>query len=352
MNSTLPRWGQLAAGAVMLGAAVAAGAVSMWLNVSHGNETNSATAVTFGLADVGKIVIPIVAAAIGWTMQTRLTLIACAAVSLMCAASYYADTAGRTLLAREGAATAYQGALADIARTRAELSAITETGTVASLEAAARLASDRAIAEGASGGCARRCLDAQESAAKLTERAGIAARRDTLTVELSKAKADAAATVPAEASGLATLAALATGTAPADAARWINAGKAGLSIVLLEALVFLSVPGAALLARAAPRDRPAHAVEATSLVQEAAPPTPAAEPVSKPISRKPRKPKSDAKGKRGGAATEQPERATSIVALRSQGLSERQIADRLGISKTTVNKALKNVQTVNFGGRN
>jgi len=58
-----------------------------------------------------------------------------------------------------------------------------------------------------------------------------------------------------EASGLATLLALAIGGKPDVIARWIGAAKAVLSILLLETLVFLSIPGSQLIGRAMTRPR-------------------------------------------------------------------------------------------------
>src|SRR5262245_26961110 len=96
----LPRWGQWATGGVMLAASLTAGGTGLVLNVSYGLETGLAAGLIYGLADFGKIIIPVVAAAIGWSRHLRITAAVCVAVSLWCATNYYLDCNVAVLLAR------------------------------------------------------------------------------------------------------------------------------------------------------------------------------------------------------------------------------------------------------------
>jgi hypothetical protein len=232
-DTTMPRWGQLAVGGATLAIAITAGAVSLTLNVL-GHADNLPSAIAYGLADIGKIAIPVVAAAIGWTWQTRATLIVCALASMASVAVYLYDTHGAALFARDAQATTYAGTQADIARARTELAAIAETGTPDALAAAARSAQSRADAESANGGCRRACLAAQAEAAKLLEREGAARRRVELEVQLRQAKADAANTGATQASSAGR--------------QWLTFGMAALGLLLLETLVYLSIPATAMIA--------------------------------------------------------------------------------------------------------
>ena len=218
------RWG---GGLTLLAVAVAAGTLSLTLNVASGLETGLAAVIAFGLADVGKIVIPIVAGGLGgWTRQMKVTAAVCVAVSLWCAVNYYADHAGQALLAREHGQTVY----ADKARAIAELEA-----EAARLDA---LATD----EAGQGGCGKNCraLNDQASAARQRLKEARTARADARPVEIS---------------GLASLIAMASGTSADEIARGIGAVKAGLFLILLECLVWLSLPAMALLRMPAARRR-------------------------------------------------------------------------------------------------
>ena len=209
----LPRWAQWTIGGVLLLIALAAGIVSLVLNVSHGLNVGLAAGITFGLADIGKIAIPIVAGIIGWSMQMRATAIVCVLVSLFCATNYYADRHGRYLIEAQHGEAVY----ADKAKAISEL----ET-RVSSLDALV-------TAEAAKGGCGPNCRALMQQASEA--RKSLQDARD----ERSQAK-------PVEASGLAVMIAMSAGTKVEGTARGLGAVNAVLFLALLEALVWLSVP--------------------------------------------------------------------------------------------------------------
>jgi hypothetical protein len=207
--------GQFAAGVSLLGIALAAGGLSLALNVMHGLETSTAAAVAFGLADGAKIVVPIVCGLIGGTKQMRLTAVICVLASLWAASNAYLDAASRELLMKEHGQTVY----ADADRQIAELAA-----EAASLR-------DLAAKEGARRDCKQNCR-------ALTTQAAEAAQR------LEDAREKRAALQPVEASGLAAMVAMAAGANAEKVARGLGAVKAGLFILLVEALVWLCRPWA------------------------------------------------------------------------------------------------------------
>jgi hypothetical protein len=305
-SATMPRWGQLAIGGVTLAIAVAAGATSLTINIVHHLQTDLTSAVAFGLADIGKLAVPVVAAAVGWSTQMRATLIVCALASMASVSIHLYDTHGQALFARDAQATTYAGAQADIERTRTELAAITETGTPDALAAAAQAAQKRAEAEAANGGCRRACLAAQAEATAFLERQGKAQRRAALETQLAAAKAEARTTGAAQASG--------------DGRKYITMGMAALGLLLLETLVYLSIPATAMIAAALRTG--------TGTGRGG---------------RGPRRTKGGPdSGQRGTAAGQ------NVVTLRpmtfeqaaAAGLSQRRIAEITGLSKSTVQRKL------------
>jgi hypothetical protein len=211
--SRIPRWAQFLIGGVLLSIALAAGIVSLVLNVSHGLNVGLAAGITFGLADIGKIAIPIVAGIIGWSMQMRSTAIVCVLVSLFCATNYYADRHGRHLIEAQHGEAVY----ADKAKRISELEkSVADLGALVTAEAA-------------NGGCGPNCRALMQQASEASET--LKAAREAR----SQAK-------PVEASGLAVMTSMSAGTQVEGTARGLGAVNAVLFLALLEALVWLSVP--------------------------------------------------------------------------------------------------------------
>lgn len=218
----IPRWGQWVAGSVLLSVALTAGVTGLVLNVSSGLEAGPASGLVYGLADVGKIVIPITAGVIGWSMQMRITAVICVLASVFCAVSYYADQHGASLLSKQHGETVYADKAATVGDLRSQ---------VASLDALV-------AAEAKKGGCGTNCRDLtkQASEARIRLQEALNARSEAKPVEIS---------------GLAVMVAMASGAKTENIARGSGAVKAALFLILLEALVWLSVPAMKLLSRPA-----------------------------------------------------------------------------------------------------
>lgn len=225
-SNTIPRWSQWLIGGVMLSLAVAAGCLGLVLNISYGLETSLASGVAFGLADLSKIAIPIVAGIIGWSMQMRITAVICVFVSLWAATNYYADRHGKELLSKQHAATIYADKAKSISDLRTQVS---------NLDA-------MASAEAKRGGCGQNCRD-------LTKQASEARQR------LQEARSIREGAKPIEASGLAVMTSMATSWNAETIARSIGAIKAALFLGLIETLVWLSIPAMKLLSMAATKTK-------------------------------------------------------------------------------------------------
>ncbi len=254
-TTALPQWGQWTAGIAMMTVAVSAGCLSLAMNISHGLDTGLISAATYGVADVGKILIPIVAVTVGWNLHLRATVIACAAMSVWCMAQYNADTFGRFFAQAEAVTERRDGAREDMARARRDLAAITETAAADVLMRLADEAGARAKREEARGGCRAKCEEAKRDEAQYLARHALAKRRDELTTLLAEAKAEAAS-APVEISGLAATLAAASGGSKTSIARILNALEIIAKIVLVEMLVYLSMPAARLLGQAMRAGRP------------------------------------------------------------------------------------------------
>ena len=212
------------------------------LNVAHGLEA--------GLADGAKVLIPLVAGLIGWTRQMKITAAICVAVSLWSAVNVYMDGAGRAFLAKQHSQEAYE----------TQAKAIEEgEGEVARLTALA-------AEEAAKGGCGKNCR-------------AINGQIETARRRLAEARESRAGAKPV--SGLASVIAMMSGVKANEIARGIGAVKGGLFLMLIEALVWLSVPATALLKDASksrehlniatPAETPASAMQ-TLAKAEAMPP--------------------------------------------------------------------------------
>lgn len=84
-SKTLPRWAQWLAGLALLITALTAGGLSLAVNVIAGLGISLAVAIAYGLADCGKLLLPIVCQAVGWHAHTRLAYIVVSVVSVLCA---------------------------------------------------------------------------------------------------------------------------------------------------------------------------------------------------------------------------------------------------------------------------
>jgi hypothetical protein len=242
----IPPWAKWAGGLTLLAIALTAGTLGLVLKVAHGLEAGLVAGIAFGLADLAKISIPLVAGLIGWSRQMKATAAICVAVSLWSAVNVYLDGAGAALLAKQHSAAAYTD----------------KAKAIAELEAEATHLSALAAQEAKNRGCGPNCRSLNEQASAARQR----------LQEARDAKAEAK---PVEISGLAVMIAMASGARADGIARGIGAVKALLFLVLIEVLTWLSVPAMALLSDARRREV---AVEIVAIE-----PDTVAKPVAKPV---------------------------------------------------------------------
>jgi hypothetical protein len=225
--TTVPRWGQAVSGSVLLAIAVTAGVTGLTINVVHGLEIRPEAGILFGLADLTKIVLPIVCGIVGWTLQTRAVATVCVVTSLFCAVTAFNGGADKQMAGKQHDAGQYLAAQAAVAKIEAEIS---------KLDA-------QAADEAKRGGCGRQCKFLAERADK---------SRETLTVAQETLKT----AKPVAISGNAFLASRISSV---------------LLLVLIESLVWMSVPAMQLIAQS----RPAPAAVARKPRKATAPKKPA-----------------------------------------------------------------------------
>jgi hypothetical protein len=232
------RFGQAISGGVLLLIAVTAGATGFWINVHHGLEVSTEAGILYGLSDLTRIVLPIVCGLIGWSLQTRLVAIVCVVTSVFCVLIAFTSGADRNLAGKQHGAEQYTAAKARVKDLEDQ---------VASLD-------KQAAAEAKNKGCGKQCKYLGE-------------RADKARQELTAAR-----------TALKTAAPVAIGPYELIASRI----SAVLFLVLIESLVWMSVPAMTLLVRASKKP-PAP----VTVIAE--PEAPNAEPVVQPVAKKPRK---------------------------------------------------------------
>jgi hypothetical protein len=225
-STRLPLWGQYAAGLALMLVAVTAGGLSMGMNIAYGLEAGPAVAVAYGLSDAAKLLIPVVAVAIGWRGHLRLAAVLAALVSVWCAMNYLADQHGSQLLERRHAHAVHA-----------------DTGKrIKELEARLKAAREGVAYEIANGGCGPNCRDHQD-------------RAETISAELAAAREKRAGMKPAEVSGLAGWLALAGLAAKMTAAQALAIVKTLAALVVVEVLAHLAGSAARLIGQAMRRGR-------------------------------------------------------------------------------------------------
>ena len=211
-HTTSARIGQGISGAVLLLIAMTAGATGFYINVSHGLEVSNTAGIIFGLSDLAKISLPIVAGVIGWSFQTRITATVCVAFSLFCAYNAYTGSSSQILAGKQHGANQYSIAQSTVKSLETE---------VAKLDADAR-------AEAARGGCGKQCKFLME-------------RADSARISLTEARTSLRQAKPVSIDRNAETKATVTALA---------------FLFLLESLVWLSVPAMAALRIAAQKPEP------------------------------------------------------------------------------------------------
>ena len=203
-NRTLPRWAQWAAGLALLATALTAAGLSLAMNLAAGLGVGLAVAIAFGLSDVAKVLMPVVANGVGWNGYRRGVYVTASIVSVVCACLFLADQFGERIAAREDATAVTQSTERHVSDLRASLAS----------------AREMAATEAQRGGCGPRCLE-------LTQRA------EKLETALTEAVRQRQGMKPAEAAdGKAVIVAGMVGSDPAQTSR-------GLALVLIVAALLI-----------------------------------------------------------------------------------------------------------------
>jgi hypothetical protein len=256
-------FGHWCLGALFALLALAAGAISLSLNIAFGLQTSVVAALVFTLSDCAKIMLPMVSAALGrWDLRRRMAWGVAIVISVTAALSSLLESEAQRLKDSEAASHLAQDARAGIDQARQDLAAIQEPLSAAALRSLLDDARARADREAGRGGCGPKCEAAKAEAAQLVARLGMAERREALQAQLAHAKS-AARTNPEKALGATdTLAALTGG----DRTRIATLTSIAISIamlIILELLATFSGDAAAVLRRAW-RARSVHAAPTQS----------------------------------------------------------------------------------------
>jgi hypothetical protein len=138
--------------------ALAAGAISLSLNIAFGLQTSVVAALVFALSDCAKIMLPMVSAALGrWDRRRRMAWAVAVAISVTAALSSLLESEAQRLKDSEAASHLAQDARADIDRARQDLAAIKEPLSAAALRSLLDEATAKADREAGRGGCDPRC---------------------------------------------------------------------------------------------------------------------------------------------------------------------------------------------------
>ena len=238
----------LVKGVTCLILAIAAGSASLYMNVTFGLTVGAGMALVFGLADCVKIIVPVMSAALGgWTMKRRLAWITAAMMSIISASSYLLEMQATRLIESQAHTATIADTRSEIERMRKELSLISELSGVAALTKLEKEKRDAATREAGRGFCGPICEGLQGEADQLTERLGMAKRRDHLENRIAEAskKADA---IPAKAVGASNSLAALTGLPQAQVATWLGMLAAILAITLTEIVAMFSSDAGLILA--------------------------------------------------------------------------------------------------------
>jgi hypothetical protein len=245
-----PHLGHWCLGALFALLALAAGAISLSLNIAFGLQASVVAALVFALSDCAKIMLPMVAAALGrWDLRRRMAWGVAVVISVTAALSSLLESEAQRLKDSQAAAQLARDARAGIDRARQDLAAIKEPLSVTALRSFIDEARARADREAGRGGCGPKCEAARAEVARLVTRLGMAERREALQAQLADAKR-AAKTNPETALGASNTLAALTGGDKARIATLISIAISIAMLIILELLATFSGDGAAILRRA------------------------------------------------------------------------------------------------------
>jgi hypothetical protein len=235
-----PGFGQYVLAIILGLLAIAAGGISLSMNVAFGLKTGLVMAAIFALSDGAKIILPMIDAALGGSTPKRcLAYWTAVLISILAATSYLLETQATRLLQSQSASATASSARADAERIRSELALISEPLSLAALEKLEKEKRDAAQRESGRGGCKSICEGLNGEADAYLERLGLARRRDRLEAQLDETMRTVQAK-PVEALGSADTLASLTGGDKAEIAQHEAIVKAVLMLTILEIIAMFS----------------------------------------------------------------------------------------------------------------
>ncbi len=247
-----PGFGQYVLAIILGLLAIAAGGISLGMNVAFGLKTGLVMAAIFALSDCAKIILPMIDAAIGGSSaKRRLAKYVAVAISLIAATSYLLETQATRLIQSQVRTAAIADARTDVDRLRAELSTISEKRSPEAINA--EIEAHKQHKRWAS---TIECTDATVQESRLYCRAynqlkadlATAERRNQLEARLAGLKA-AITDVPEEALGASNTLAGLTGGDVDQIATHEALVKAILMLIILEIIAMFSGDAGSLFVR-------------------------------------------------------------------------------------------------------
>jgi hypothetical protein len=235
-----PEFGQYILAIILGLLAIAAGGISLCMNVAFGLKTGLVMAAIFALSDGAKILLPMIDAAFGRSsVKRRLAYLTAVAISVLAATSYLLETQATRLLQSQRVTAEISDARIDAERLRRELTLITEPLGVVALEKLEKEKRNAADREADRGGCKSICEGLKTEADVFLERLGMAKRRKLLEAKLNETT-QAVQAKPVEALGGADIIAALTGGNKVKIAQHEAIMKAILMLVILEIIAMFS----------------------------------------------------------------------------------------------------------------
>lgn len=231
--------------------------------------------VFFAMSDFAKILLPIIAAYIGWKKSHRVAWFFAIAISITAALSSLLQDYAQSMKDGQAVTRTIESAQKTAERARRELQAIDEGLTMKALQALADAKKAAANREAERGGCGQNCEALQAEHAALIARLGKAQRRDELQAKLDQANATIAAT-PEKANGPSDHLATLTGGDKVMIASIFSIVISIAQLVILELLAAFSGDAGATIRNAISamrRNRPAKRMQrdATAVQPDATP---------------------------------------------------------------------------------
>lgn len=226
---SLATWGCWVSGVALLLVAIAAGGLSLAINVIAGLSVGLPIAIMFGLSDVGKVLIPIVCQAIGWDSRMTTIYRAAAIVSVSCAVFTVVDMFGT------------QFAELDVGKQKI----IAAEQVYADLKANAVAARKMADDEAKRGGCGENC----DKLIKIAEAAD--KKVNQAAEDIKKTRSEVGVTI----TGIGFIAKDFLGVDPTTANVTVTAIKVAMGIAIMELICSLVGAASALIGIAMSRSK-------------------------------------------------------------------------------------------------